>query len=194
MEHVIHSPRRHDCKSSHAGTAGKFLERCHSLPSTIGGVVLLWNSEKTLITGPLLGQGVPSFGGIEISFRQDFCYAVRRMGRIFVTVLLLVMAAGAADPDLTGTWNVTVNTTPKQTVTAVWVLRQDDMRLSGTYRAAEVEGTLVGTATHSRAIIRYTQNGTEYLLTGDILSPGRIEGSVRIKGDPKGFFHASRAQ
>src|SRR3954447_7930589 len=116
------------------------------------------------------------------------------MARLFVTFLLLVLTAAAADPDLTGTWNVTVNTAPKQTVTAVWVLRQDDMRLSGSYRAVDVEGTLAGTATHSRAIIRYTQNGTEYLLTGDILSAGRIEGSVRIKGDPKGFFHASRAQ
>ena len=116
------------------------------------------------------------------------------MPRVFVTLLLLVFSALAADPDLTGTWNVTVKVTKEQTVTAVWVLRQDDMRLTGTYRANEADGTLVGTATHSRAIIRYTQSGTEYLLTGDILSAGRIEGSVRIKGDPKGFFHASRAQ
>ena len=141
-----------------------------------------------------MGQAFTAFGGIEIRFRQEFCYADRRMGRLFVTVLLLVLSAVAADPDLTGTWNVTVDTTGHQTVTAVWVLRQDDMRLSGTYRSSAGDGTLAGTATHSRAIVRYTQNGTEYLLTGDILSPGRFEGSVRVKGDPKGFFHANRAQ
>jgi hypothetical protein len=116
------------------------------------------------------------------------------MRRLLVTVLLLVVSAIAADPDLTGTWNVTVNAKGQQTVTAVWVVRQDEMRLSGTWRSSGVDGTLAGTATHSRAIVRYTQNGTEYLLTGDILSAGRFEGSVRSKGEPIGFFHASRAQ
>ena len=113
---------------------------------------------------------------------------------VLVLWFMVVTTALAADPDLTGTWNLSVNITKQQRVSAVLVLRQDGSRLSGSYRGSLGDGPVEGTATHSRALLRYTQNGTEYLLTGDILSANRVEGSVRIKDAPTGFFHADRAK
>jgi len=95
-----------------------------------------------------------------------------------LAVALMIIGAAfvqAADVDMTGTWNVSVDS-PSGKGTPTFVLEQKDGQLTGTYKGAFGESPVKGSIKGSDFEISFNSSGI------DITYSGKIEGS-KISGN-----------
>jgi len=111
-----------------------------------------------------------------------------------VTLLASVGAVQAAD--LTGTWNMTLET-PGGTGTPTVEFKQDGTKLTGTYKGRMGETKLEGTVQDQsvKFQVKVNAQGQEFVITydGAIQSDGTLKGKADFGGQAEGAWTAKRA-
>ncbi len=105
---------------------------------------------------------------------------------LFVILGLMVGASIASAADLTGTWDVSVQT-PQGSGTPTFVLKQDGNKLSGDYEGAFGKSKVAGTVDGSNFTIEYTMGGTKIVYAGTI-EGDKIKGTAKFGPDASGPF------
>lgn len=107
-------------------------------------------------------------------------------------LVFLVFALTLAGADITGTWNVAVQT-DMGTGTPVFVIKQNGEKLTGTYTGALGEGPLTGTLKGQDVSIEIETQVAKIVYTGRLAADGRkMEGKVDLAGMASGTFTAAR--
>ncbi len=118
------------------------------------------------------------------------------MKTLLLAVTLLAAAGAVQAADLTGTWNMTLET-PNGTGTPTAEFKQDGNKLTGTYKGRMGETKLEGTV-DDKAVkfqIKVNAQGNEFVITfnGTIEADGTLKGKADFGGQAEGAWTAKRA-
>ena len=104
----------------------------------------------------------------------------------------LALVAALAGADISGTWNVNVQT-DMGSGTPVFVLKQSGEELTGTYSGALGEAPITGTVKGSEVVIQFEIQGAKIIYTGKIDDGAqKMEGKVDMAGMASGTFTAAK--
>lgn len=107
-------------------------------------------------------------------------------------LVFLAFAATLAGADISGTWNVNVQT-DMGSGTPVFVLKQNAEKLSGNYTGSLGEAPVTGTVKGQDVTIEIEIQGAKIIYTGKLDAEGRkMEGKVDLAGMASGTFTATR--
>jgi hypothetical protein len=118
--------------------------------------------------------------------------AVKLFVVFFAVLGLMVVATAASAADMTGTWDVSVQT-PQGSGTPTFVLKQDGNKLSGDYEGAFGTSKVAGSVDGNNFIIEYTMSGTKIVYSGTI-DGNKIKGTAKFGPDASGPFTGERAK
>lgn len=117
-----------------------------------------------------------------------------RLSLAAIAVLVLVMSVGnamAADAaDMTGTWNLDVET-PSGNGTPVMVLKQDGGKISGTYAGQLGETEVTGSIKGDKWTVAFDSAGVEIVYKGKVAGDS-VSGSVDLGAYGMGTFTGKR--
>ncbi len=118
--------------------------------------------------------------------------------RVLLLVLALATRVAAADKvNVTGKWDLTVETSAGSgNPTAEF--KQEDEKLSGTYRGmfgeSKLEGTVKGNKIEFKVPVNAQGNQVTFVYTGTIEEDGTMKGKVDLGGMGEGTWTAERAK
>jgi hypothetical protein len=109
---------------------------------------------------------------------------------------LLTVAGAVQAADLTGTWNMTLET-PNGTGTPTVDFKQEGAKLTGTYKGRFGESKLEGTV-NDQAVkfqVKLNMQGQEFAISfdGSLQSDGTLKGKADFAGQAEGSWTAKRA-
>lgn len=118
------------------------------------------------------------------------------MKTLLLAVTLLASVGAVQAADLTGTWNITLET-PGGTGTPTVEFKQDGTKLTGTYKGRMGETKLEGTV-DDKAVkfqVKVNAQGNEFVITfnGTIEADGTLKGKADFGGQAEGAWTAKRA-
>ena len=108
-----------------------------------------------------------------------------------MVTLFVVAGAGIAQADnkvdITGTWNLEVETESGQTGAPTFVLKQDDEKLTGTYQGYFGDAPVTGIIKGKNFEMKYGPEGQQIIYKGK--SDGKtMSGEIDFAGQDKGTF------
>lgn len=115
---------------------------------------------------------------------------MQRLSRILATVILLSLAAYAAD--VSGTWNAKVDL-GGQGGSPTFVLKQDGEKLTGTYSGALGDAPLTGTIKGDKISFDFSVQDNKIHYEGTVNADGTaMEGTCDYGGQASGTFKAEK--
>lgn len=118
------------------------------------------------------------------------------MKTLLLAVTLLAAVGTAQAADLTGTWNMTLET-PNGTGTPTVEFKQDGNKLTGTYKGRFGESKLEGTVQDQsvKFQVKLNMQGQEFAISfdGTIQGDGTLKGKADFGGQAEGTWTAKRA-
>lgn len=118
--------------------------------------------------------------------------AVKIWAVLFVFFGLTLGVSTASAADMTGTWDVSVET-PQGSGTPTFVLKQDGNKLTGDYEGAFGSSKVDGTVDGNNFKIEYTMGGTKIVYAGTI-EGDKIKGTASFGGQSTGPFTGERVK
>lgn len=120
----------------------------------------------------------------------------RSMGFALTVLVVLGLFLGAAPVlaaekvDMTGTWNMSVET-PAGAGAPYFVLKQEGDALTGTYNGAFGEAPVTGKVTGNEFVIQFESSGRKNIYKGTV-EDGKCKGTIEITGIGEGTFEGEK--